>query len=227
MELRPRKQFRTENTSNIGPSPNSCKAKSASVKEDNQTIPGLVSHIFLANLRDVGLLKTCRLVCKSWNIDATVSLRAWQFPKVSSVGIDVPRFCESAITTIYEAFPKITALRLNGSCDYYCFSGTPHPDPNMPFEMTHGHKSIMDFLELEKISLGPYFILEPNMMSLCLPRIPKLKHLEFYWGKSLSASLLRDSVGHLETIIISNSTKDEYRADMAQVSKMVPSVVGR
>ncbi|CAG7823592.1 unnamed protein product [Allacma fusca] len=34
------------------------------------------SAIFLHNLRDIQLLKTCRLVCKSWTIELSDSLRA-------------------------------------------------------------------------------------------------------------------------------------------------------
>ncbi|CAG7720736.1 unnamed protein product, partial [Allacma fusca] len=40
-------------------------------QELDQTIPTLISEIFLEELRDVKLLKTCRLVCKSWNIAAS------------------------------------------------------------------------------------------------------------------------------------------------------------
>ncbi|CAG7823054.1 unnamed protein product [Allacma fusca] len=39
-------------------------------------MPILVTQVFLGNLRDVPLLKICRLVCKSWNIEGSNSLRA-------------------------------------------------------------------------------------------------------------------------------------------------------
>ncbi|CAG7732250.1 unnamed protein product [Allacma fusca] len=39
-------------------------------------MPTLVAQIFLGSLRDVRLLKICRLVCKSWNIEGSHSLRA-------------------------------------------------------------------------------------------------------------------------------------------------------
>ncbi|CAG7691094.1 unnamed protein product [Allacma fusca] len=39
-------------------------------------MPTLVTQVFLGNLRDVRLLKICRLVCKSWNIEGSHSLRA-------------------------------------------------------------------------------------------------------------------------------------------------------
>ncbi|CAG7832579.1 unnamed protein product [Allacma fusca] len=150
-----------------------------------------------------------------------------QFPNVLLLGIDVPRFCESAMSIIYEAFPKITTLILNGSCDFFVLSGTRRPNLFKPVEQIHDRKSIMDFLDLKKILLGRNFSLEPDMINLCMAKIPKLKHLEFYWNKSLSASLFQDSVRHLETIIISNSTTDAYRADMEQVSKLIPNAVTR
>ncbi|CAG7825731.1 unnamed protein product [Allacma fusca] len=50
--------------------------KSKDEEELIPIIPALASAIFLHNLRDVHLLKTCRLVCKSWNIEACDSLRA-------------------------------------------------------------------------------------------------------------------------------------------------------
>ncbi|CAG7718398.1 unnamed protein product [Allacma fusca] len=80
METRSRKRLRgIENSDKKIPQPlDKSLPKSSNsnrVKQFDGTIPALVADIFLTSLRDVQLLKTCRSVCKTWNITASESLR--------------------------------------------------------------------------------------------------------------------------------------------------------
>ncbi|CAG7825148.1 unnamed protein product, partial [Allacma fusca] len=61
-------------------------------------------------------------------------------------------------------------------------------------------ESILDFKVLEVIKFGLKFVVTPEMIRDCLPRIPKLKQIELPWNSSLSAPLFRDFVGHLVKI---------------------------
>ncbi|CAG7823765.1 unnamed protein product [Allacma fusca] len=61
------------------PSDTTPRSNSTNSNDDQEftiAMPALVTELFLRGLRDVRLLKTCRLVSKSWNIEASDTLRA-------------------------------------------------------------------------------------------------------------------------------------------------------
>ncbi|CAG7830807.1 unnamed protein product [Allacma fusca] len=55
-------------------------------------------------------------------------------------------------------------------------------------------ESILDFKKLEVIKFGSKFVVSPDMIRHCLPRIPKLKQIQLNWNSSLSAPFFRDFV---------------------------------
>ncbi|CAG7827537.1 unnamed protein product [Allacma fusca] len=84
-------------------------------------------------------------------------------------------------------------------------------------------KSITDFMELETIVFGSSFKVDPDMVRYCLPRVPKLRKVALHWNHSLSAPLLRDSIGHLERIIIADTKYWGFQSAMDQVAEMLPN----
>ncbi|CAG7832856.1 unnamed protein product [Allacma fusca] len=78
-------------------------------------------------------------------------------------------------------------------------------------------------MELETIVFGSSFIVDPDMVRYCLPRVPKLREISLHWNESLSAPLLRDSIGHLERITILNAAYGGFQDAMAQVAEMLPN----
>ncbi|CAG7680617.1 unnamed protein product [Allacma fusca] len=156
-----------------------------------------------------------------------------QFPKVTSLTFTCSKFDPSTATVgdIFVTFPKLTKLSLNGRCEFKDFSGMANariakfaergkPSKNVPRE-----KSITDFMELETIVFGSSFVVDPNMVRYCLPRVPKLREVSLHWNESLSASLLRDFIGHLERITILNTdcAYGGFEDAMAQVAEMLPN----
>ncbi|CAG7829366.1 unnamed protein product [Allacma fusca] len=96
-------------------------------------------------------------------------------------------------------------------------------EEGLSIERIPRRKSITDFVELETITFGLDFVMDPLMFRHCLPRVPKLRQINFYWNKSLSAPLLRDYLGHLERIVICNRDDERFRVAMTQVAEMVPN----
>ncbi|CAG7823114.1 unnamed protein product [Allacma fusca] len=97
-------------------------------------------------------------------------------------------------------------------------------DQGLPIERIPRRKSITDFVELETIRFRGNFVMDPLMLSHCLPRVPKLRQIYFFWNESLSAPLLRDYLGHLERIVIWNLPDHKFQVAMAQVAEMFPEV---
>ncbi|CAG7815948.1 unnamed protein product [Allacma fusca] len=71
-------------------------------------------------------------------------------------------------------------------------------------------------MELETIIFGSSFDVDPDMVRYCLPRVPKLREVSLHWNESLSAPLLRDSIGHLERITILNTSYITFDDEMAE-----------
>ncbi|CAG7697834.1 unnamed protein product [Allacma fusca] len=80
-------------------------------------------------------------------------------------------------------------------------------------------------MELETIRFGLKFRLDTFMIEYCLPRVPKLRQISFYWNYNLSAPLLRDSIGHLERIVICKFAGNLFQNGMAKVAEMLPNVL--
>ncbi|CAG7719839.1 unnamed protein product [Allacma fusca] len=136
-----------------------------------------------------------------------------------------------SLAVISESFPKLKTLCLNGMCDFNCFSGLDkatlinHLEGGWPFERIPRLKSIMDFTELESITFERDFDIDPDMILYCMPRVPKLREISFHWNESLSVPLLRDSVGHLERIVIAicKGEKDTFKDVITQMGEMLPN----
>ncbi|CAG7719844.1 unnamed protein product [Allacma fusca] len=160
---------------------------------------------------------------------------AQQFPNVTSLSLDIGEFGCSALPVVFETFPKLKRLGLSGTCSFSSFSGLhkatiiSHVEDGWPIERIPRRKSIMDFIELEVITFGMYFDIDPDMILYCLPSVPNLRQISFYWNESLSVPLLRDSVGHLEriVIIISKNDKDALEDVIVQVGEMLPNTCVR
>ncbi|CAG7819596.1 unnamed protein product [Allacma fusca] len=326
MDSQARKRVRrNEDPNEKGIASETARSNSANSNDNpplTRTMPLLVSQLFLGSLRDVTLLRTCRLVCKSWNIEACQSLGA-----CSKVFLDENSSSFNNFTTLIlkkgvgplQHFPSpfqhfhvrgstftnqtftkfilnipITSLALNleavdkdglGVCqgqlsNFLVSNKTNITDleitawkdiRNTESEFLNGllpqvqaenltelklnfwvsslswnnyldnlrflrlrrlifwggrvprRKSIADFVELETIKLGVEFTLDPLMIRHCLSKVSKLRQLSFYWNKDLSASLLRDSLGHLQRIVIYDHARQEFQDAMAQVTETLPN----
>ncbi|CAG7830703.1 unnamed protein product, partial [Allacma fusca] len=95
-----------------------------------------------------------------------------------------------------------------------------YSEEGLPIKRIPRRKSITDFVELEIIKFRRDFVMDPLMLRYCLPRVPKLKEIHFFWNETLSAPLLRDYLGHLERIVIYNRPGDRFQVAMAQVAEM-------
>ncbi|CAG7826244.1 unnamed protein product [Allacma fusca] len=135
-----------------------------------------------------------------------VSHVSQQFPKVTSFTFTISKFDPTTITVgnIFEAFPNLRNLSLEGRCDFKNISGmdnatiAEYVEQGLPIETIPRQKSITDFMELETIVFGSCFDVDPDMVRYCLPRVPKLREVTLHWNDSLSEPLLRDSIGHLK-----------------------------
>ncbi|CAG7733409.1 unnamed protein product, partial [Allacma fusca] len=127
-----------------------------------------------------------------------------QFPKVTSLAFTISEFRPATVTVgnIFEAFPNLRKLSLEGRCDFKNISGmdnakmTEYVERGLPIENVPREKSITDFMELETVVFGCFFVVDPDMVRYCLPRVPKLREVTLHWNDSLSEPLLRDSIGH-------------------------------
>ncbi|CAG7733410.1 unnamed protein product [Allacma fusca] len=154
-----------------------------------------------------------------------------QFPKVPSLKLTISTFDSTTVTVgdIFEAFPKLTKLTINGRCEFKNISGmdtatvAEYVERGGSIENVPREKSITDFMELETIVFSSSFVVDPDMIRYCLPRVPKLREVSLHWNESLSASLLRDNIGHLESIIL-NTEYRRYEDALAQVAEMLPNV---
>ncbi|CAG7821859.1 unnamed protein product [Allacma fusca] len=84
-------------------------------------------------------------------------------------------------------------------------------------------KSITDFMDLETITLDQNFVVDPDMILHCLPRVLKLREISLHWNGSLWAQLLRDSLGHLERIVVRNSAKQSKKT-ISELTQLLPNV---
>ncbi|CAG7819597.1 unnamed protein product, partial [Allacma fusca] len=129
-----------------------------------------------------------------------------QFPKVSSLKLSISTFFRTTLPDIFESFPKLTTLTLDGNCDFSCLAGmsestvAEYLERGLPIEKIPRRKSITDFMELHTINFGSQVTVDPFMIRHCLPRVPKLRQINFCWNKDISGPLLRDSIGHLQRI---------------------------
>ncbi|CAG7786859.1 unnamed protein product [Allacma fusca] len=152
-----------------------------------------------------------------------------QFPNVSSLEFSIKKFHPVTIADICEAFPRLTTITLDGECSFFCFSSmrdhmvTSYLELGWPVEKIPRRKSITDFMELECLTFGPAFFVTPEIVIHCLPRLPKLRRIEFQWNPSLSRPLLRDSIGHLQRIVISNAVENISHPWLVQVFSMLPN----
>ncbi|CAG7648723.1 unnamed protein product [Allacma fusca] len=110
-----------------------------------------------------------------------------QFPGVSSLNFLISQFGCITLSQILNSFPNLTTLGLDGSCDFSCFSGmkksmiTKFLNRRWPVEGIPFDKSIADFIALDTIKLGRAFVLDPDMIRYCLPRVPKLRQVYLHW----------------------------------------------
>ncbi|CAG7734497.1 unnamed protein product [Allacma fusca] len=133
-----------------------------------------------------------------------------QFPKVTSLAFTISEFHPTTVTVgnIFEVFPNLRKLSLNGRCDFKNISGMDNATMNeyvergLPIENIPRQKSITDFTELETIVFGSRFDVDPDMVRYCLPKVPKLREVALHWNDSLSEPLLRDSIGHLKRTML-------------------------
>ncbi|CAG7719748.1 unnamed protein product, partial [Allacma fusca] len=95
-----------------------------------------------------------------------------QFPKVPFLKFTISTFDSTTVTVgdIFETFPKLTKLSLDGRCNFLEFSGMDIA-------------TIAEYIEreLETIVLGSRFVVDPDMVRYCLPRVPKLREISLHW----------------------------------------------
>ncbi|CAG7830806.1 unnamed protein product, partial [Allacma fusca] len=110
-----RKQFRKNDNSNRKGDSSDTNLSNED-QELDQTIPTLVSEIFLEELRDVKLLKTCRLVCTSWNIVARsiLDFKVLEVIKFGSKFIVSPGMIRHCLSGI----PKLKQIELNWNSSF-------------------------------------------------------------------------------------------------------------
>ncbi|CAG7719747.1 unnamed protein product, partial [Allacma fusca] len=112
-----------------------------------------------------------------------------QFPKVPFLKFTISTFDSTTVTVgdIFETFPKLTKLSLDGRCNFLEFSGmdiatiAEYIERGGSIENIPHQKSITDFMELETIVLGSRFVVDPDMVRYCLPRVPKLREISLHW----------------------------------------------
>ncbi|CAG7820027.1 unnamed protein product [Allacma fusca] len=151
-----------------------------------------------------------------------------QFPQVTSLNFVISDFYRNTLPDICESFPKLAKLRLNGKCNFSCFSGMKESIMRELFGTRNAHRQssstkIHCGLQLETIKLGMQFTLDPLMIRHCLSKVSKLRQLSFYWNKDLTAPLLQESLGHLQRIVICNHARQEFQDAMAQVAETLPN----
>ncbi|CAG7727540.1 unnamed protein product, partial [Allacma fusca] len=112
-----------------------------------------------------------------------------QFPKVTSLAFKISEFLPTTVTVgnIFEAFPNLRKLSLDGRCDFKNISGmdnvtmAEYVERGLPIENVPREKSITDFMELETIVFGSCFDVDPDMVRYCLPKVPKLREVTLHW----------------------------------------------
>ncbi|CAG7830674.1 unnamed protein product [Allacma fusca] len=138
-----------------------------------------------------------------------------QFPNLTTFKLKITAIKSHHFLAIYNAFPDLQELWLDGICSFSSLSGmstkivSDYLEYGLDMQRIPRQCSVTSFSKMEKLVLTSQTedFVSNYMILHCLSKIPSLRAFTFQWNGQLSVQEVRDCLGHLEKITILNGVR--------------------